>query len=109
MNKLIYLLFLSTALISMIACNKEMKFNTSSNIMLEFSLDTLRFDTVFTELGSATQFFKVYNRNDQSIKISKISVGGGENSNFRINVDGLAGNEANEIIVLHIPKKYHVS
>jgi hypothetical protein len=99
MNKLIYLLFLSTALISMIACNKEMKFNTSSNIMLEFSLDTLRFDTVFTELGSATQFFKVYNRNDQSIKISKISVGGGENSNFRINVDGLAGNEANEIIV----------
>lgn len=99
MNRLIYFLAFSIAIFSIIACNKEMKFNTNSSVVLEFSLDTLRFDTVFTELGSATQFLKVYNRNDESIKISNISVGGGESSNFRINVDGIPGNNTSDIII----------
>ena len=38
-------------------CNKDEDFITDGSVSLAFSLDTLRFDTVFTELGSATRFF----------------------------------------------------
>lgn len=99
MNKILSFLLFATTLFFFCACNKENTFITDSSAKLEFSLDTLRFDTVFTELGSATRFFKVYNRHKESIKITNISVGKGSNSNFRLNVDGLPGNEASEVIV----------
>jgi len=79
------------------SCKPTDNFDTSSDVMLEFSLDTLRFDTVFTELGSATRILKVYNRNKNDIKISKIRIKNNPNNFFRINVDGIAGNEATEI------------
>lgn len=82
------------------ACDKEDEFITDADAKLEFSLDTLRFDTVFTELGSATRLFKVYNRNSKSILISNISIEGGENTAFRLNIDGIPGNEATDIRIL---------
>lgn len=71
-------------------CQKE-KFTSSPTDKLEFSTDTLRFDTVFTQLGSATRFFKIYNRHDESIRISKIYLENGTNSRFNLNVDGISG------------------
>ncbi len=79
------------------SCKPTDNFDTSSDVMLEFSLDTLRFDTVFTELGSATRILKVYNRNKNDIKISKISIKDNSNNFYRINVDGIAGNEATDV------------
>lgn len=84
-----YCLLLLPFLLSM--CQKE-KFTTDPADKLEFSTDTLRFDTVFTQLGSATRFFKIYNRHSESIRISKIYLENGANSRFRINVDGISGN-----------------
>lgn len=61
--------------------------------MLEFSDDTLTFDTVFTQLGgtsnprSAYQVLKIYNRKPGVLKTT-ISVAGGKTSPFRINIDG---------------------
>ena len=40
----------------------EDDFTTSSSDVLEFSTDTLAFDTVLTEEGTATRRFMVYNR-----------------------------------------------
>lgn len=59
-------------------------------------MDTLRFDTVFTEVGSATRTLKVFNRNNRPIKISRISVLE-PNTKFRFNIDGVPGNEATDI------------
>ena len=39
------------------------EFSSSPSDVLSFSVDSLRFDTVFTTMGTATQNFKVYNRN----------------------------------------------
>lgn len=78
-------------------CDKEENFITDNNAKLSFSLDTLRFDTVFTEIGSATRYFKVFNPHKQPISISKISIERGANTFFRINVDGLPGNEATKV------------
>ncbi len=71
-----------------------------SNKNLEFSVDTLVFDTVFTTIGSTTKQFKIYNRENKAVKIDEIELMGGENSPFRMNVDGLMGNKLNDVEVL---------
>lgn len=78
------------------ACNPDDNFITDSGAKLEFSLDTLRFDTVFTELGSATRTIKVFNRNNRPVSISRISVQD-PNTKFRFNIDGVPGNEAQDV------------
>lgn len=68
---------------------------TDGDAMLSFSVDTLRFDTVFTDLGSATRYIRVYNNYDQPVEISEIKLGRGTQSKFRINVDGIPGDGTN--------------
>lgn len=72
------------------SCRKE-SFIEDPSALLEFSADTILFDTVFTTLGSTTQVLKVYNRHSESIRISSIRIVGGEDSQFRMAVDGING------------------
>lgn len=64
---------------------------TEGDIRIEFSRDTLHFDTVFTSVGSATRSFKIYNKESQDIILSEVSIRGGGQSQFRMNVDGING------------------
>jgi len=80
------------------ACKKD-QFITTAGAGLEFSLDTLTFDTVFTNLGSATRRFKVYNPHDQIIRINNVFLGGGEQSDFNVNIDGFTGTSSVDIEV----------
>ncbi len=80
------------------SCTK-IDFITDSNADVHFSEDTLRFDTVFTERGSATRSFKVYNPHNKYIKISRIWMERGNSSFFRMNVDGVAGEEIVDVEV----------
>jgi len=82
--------FLVSVGLWLFSCQKE-RFTTDPNDRLAFSTDTLRFDTVFTSLGSATRILKVYNRHQRSIRISRIYLENGAQSRFRLNVDGLPG------------------
>jgi hypothetical protein len=94
------LLLALTILLSLhFGCSPLDDFTTDPGARLEFSLDTLRFDTVFTEVGSATRLFKVYNRNDQPLRISNVRLENSESSFFRMNVDGRPGDEASEVEV----------
>ncbi|TAL58520.1 MAG: hypothetical protein EPN85_11455 [Bacteroidetes bacterium] len=88
-NKISVISFL-IYIITVSSCKKD-KFTTDSGAKLEFSTNSILYDTVFTTVGSATKTFIVYNRNSQPIKISSIRLGGGTASNFRINVDGSKG------------------
>ena len=92
-----YFFYLIIGISAIISCNPENSFVTDSGAKLEFSKDTLQFDTVFTELGSATRILKVYNRHDKSIRISKIMLAEAPNSSFRINIDGISGTSAHDI------------
>ena len=58
---------------------------------LSFSTDTLTFDTVFTTLGSTTQYFKVFNHSRQPLTINSIKLQQTQGTQYRINVDGIAG------------------
>jgi len=62
--------------------------SADTSLKLDFSVDTLQFDTVFTTIGSSTSQIKVYNPNKKNLKISAIGLGMGANSPYRINVDG---------------------
>ncbi len=79
------------SLIIIASCSKTEDFITDPDAKLRFSLDTLRFDTVFTSLGSATRSFKVYNEYDQPIRITNVQIEGNSASVFRMNVDGTPG------------------
>lgn len=72
------------------ACEKE-EFNTSADAHLIFSQDTILFDTVFTTIGTATQRFTVKNPYNKNINLSSIYLAGGENSPYRLNIDGYPG------------------
>lgn len=72
------------------ACTKD-SFIDSADARLLTSADTLRFDTVFTSTGSVTQIFTLTNNNNQKLRIDEVSLAGGNNSAFRINVNGLSG------------------
>ncbi len=74
------------------SCSDE-EFTTSPNSLLEFSVDTINMDTLFTTIGSSTRKLMVYNRHSKAINISAIKLTNAGNSGFVINVDGMSGDE----------------
>ncbi|NJO26050.1 MAG: hypothetical protein HC867_10235 [Bacteroidia bacterium] len=89
------LLFISIILI-LFSCRKD-SFITSADATLSISADTLKFDTVFTTTGSITQAFKIINTNNRNLRLSSIKLSGGAPSSYKINADGFAGPEINNI------------
>jgi len=86
--------FLLVALIPValfFSCQPERNYIEDSNARLEFTIDTLFFDTVFTTVGTVTKAFSVKNTHNQFIRIDEIDLAGGAFSVFRINVDGESG------------------
>ena len=77
-------------------CKKD-KFIEDPGAKIQFSQDSVLFDTVFTGIGSATKNIRIRNTNDQKIKISSIILEGGGNSQFVINVDGVPGTNFKDI------------
>ena len=78
--------------LNLLSCDGlDENYSNNPNHRLSFSVDTLSFDTVFTTIGSATKEFMIYNRNDQPLLISEIMLASGEETGFRINVDGRKG------------------
>ena len=97
--KTIFSALFAICLLIFFSCKKEEHIlNSSSNLSLSFSKDTLLFDTVFTTVGSATRSFKVYNNSNQDIILNSISLARTE-SPFRINVDGESGHTVNDIFI----------
>lgn len=78
-------------------CRKEDDLTTDPSARLAFSTDTVTFDTVFTEIGSATLRFTVRNNNAERVRISSIRLKSGSSSSFRINVDGVPGGEIRDL------------
>jgi hypothetical protein len=89
-------IIIASFLIYLSSCAKD-SFITGSEAEINFSEDSLYFDTLFTSTGSVTQYFKIYNGNDQKLRIGNISLGGGGSSYFKINADGFAGPQIRDI------------
>ncbi len=94
------LFYLCLGLIALESCRDE-TIITDPSATIQFSEDTLRFDTVFTELGSATRAFRIFNNNDQAIRLSKLFLEFPDgNDFFRLNVDGVPGVSFEDVDIL---------
>jgi hypothetical protein len=80
-------------------CQKEHE-SDSGRRLLAFSTDTVAFDTIFTSLGSTVKNLRVYNPSNDPISIASIKLAGGDNSGFRLNVNG---ESSNEVFNIEIP------
>lgn len=89
MRKEIYILFL---LLGMVACRQDIV-SDDPTLKLQFSHDTVLFDTVFTTMGTSTKRVMVYNPNENALCIEQVSMR--EGKYFRINLDG--ENNANQL------------
>jgi len=67
---------------------------------LTFSKDTIFLDTVFSNISSSTRSLKVYNKSNSAITIPSIALGRGEDSFYRLNVDGITGKTFTDIDIL---------
>ncbi|MBJ6368913.1 right-handed parallel beta-helix repeat-containing protein [Snuella sedimenti] len=81
------------------SCRKDFEFSPSTGT-LEFSKDTVYLDTVFTNIGSSTYQLKVYNRSNKDIVIPSVKLGREENSEYRLNIDGIHGKTFENIEIL---------
>ncbi|MBR4792201.1 MAG: hypothetical protein IK038_00910 [Bacteroidaceae bacterium] len=88
--KRIRLLNLLLPLLAVWSCTDDWKFSAGSQYRLEFSADTVRFDTVFTGTASASATFMIYNPNDVGLRFDAL-MGSGVASPFRMNLDGEGG------------------
>jgi hypothetical protein len=89
----LFFIVLSVLLILVSACRKEEKINTSENVSLAFSADTIIFDTVFSTIGSITKNIRVYNPSSERISIASIKLANGVDSRYAINIDGQSGTQ----------------
>lgn len=76
-------------LLALVACEDDDSFSTSTGLRLTFSVDTLQMDTVFSRTPSSTYTFWVHNTNDDGIRLSTVKLRRGNQSGFRVNVDGV--------------------
>ena len=85
MKRIFYLLMVALCA----ACQNDDSFSASSGLQLTFSADTLKMDTVFSNVPSATYAFWVHNRNDEGVRVSSVRLKRGNQTGFRVNVDGV--------------------
>ncbi len=93
MKQFCYIVFI---LLIGFSCKKD-NFTEDTVDGLRFSVDTLTFDTVFTTIGSATRYFKVYNTVGKDLKIKRIYLSG--DNGFRLNINGMAANSQSDVIL----------
>lgn len=83
------------------SCNEE-EYSTSKSDLLLFSTDTIRMDTVFSNIPTPTKDLWIYNKTNKNLRLSSIKQERGNQSGFRVNVDGIylgptTGYQTNEI------------
>ena len=97
--RILYSFFIIIIIVFLSSCRKDFGTIISSG-QLEFSVDTVLLNRVFDDISSSTQSFKVYNRSDDAISIPSIALGRGDNSFYRLNVDGISGKSFQDIEIL---------
>jgi hypothetical protein len=93
------LFLLAVVFFSVLSCNDDIFETSPSTGELSFSKDTIYLDTVFSNISSSTRTFKIYNKSGNNITIPSIRLGRGENSFYRLNVNGTSGKNFENVTI----------
>lgn len=74
--------------VALSACTADDSFTTSKSNLLTFSNDSISLDTTFSNVPTTTRSFWVYNHSGDGIRLSSVRLENGNQSGFRVNVDG---------------------
>ncbi len=96
-NLRILSLYIAAVLLCFSACSKDEDFTTDRNATLQFSDESLNFDTIFTTIGSSTEILMVYNHNSNGVRLKNVHLQNAATSGFRLNIDGQYGSDFNDI------------
>ena len=87
---------------AIVSCSDDdEEFVDSPSAHIYFSEDTVRFDTIFTDVGSATKELIIYNPNNKGVRLSSVRLGSGGSSGFRVNLDGQFNTQFNDVEIFH--------
>ena len=76
-------------LFSLVSCNDDDTFTTSPQNRLAMPFDTLKMDTIFAKIPAASKNFWIYNYSGDGIRCANVRLQKGNQSGFRVNVDGI--------------------
>ncbi|SHL64232.1 hypothetical protein [Hymenobacter psychrotolerans] len=90
MRFLLPLLFICSALLCLLpGCEpKEDLLITDASAKLEFSRDTVLFDTVFAQVGTVSKRLWVYNRNSRAVKVDQIRLADTNPGTYSLIING---------------------
>lgn len=88
--------FILIGLVSIFFACKKSDYIDSPNAYIS-AIDSIKFDTVFTQKGSSTKIFKIFNYNKQKIKLNRVHLAGGNASSYKINLNGATGTDFSNI------------
>lgn len=91
-------------LLFLVSCNDDDTFTTSRSNRLYIPVDTVKMDTVFANIPVASQKIWIYNYSGDGLRCSNVRLQKGNQSGFRVNVDGIwlgeqTGYQSNDIEV----------
>ncbi len=75
-------------MLQLASCAEDESFSTSRSDVLAFSADTVKLDTTFSNVPTPTHSFWVYNRTGKSLRCSSVRLENGNQTGYRVNVDG---------------------
>ena len=88
MKNIVFTLCVAVCLGMVAACTDDDSFSTSPSNLLTFSSDTISMDTVFSTVPTTTRTIWVYNRSGDGIRCTNVRLANGNQTGFRVNVDG---------------------
>ncbi len=88
MKKQLFFLLVFIQALYCLSCSDDDSFTTSRSNFLTFSSDTISLGTVFSKVPTPTVTFGVYNHSGDGIRCSNIRLDNGNQTGFRVNVDG---------------------
>jgi len=97
MKHLVYYILTVVFMLGMLSGCIEDGVTASPSSQPVFSVDTLKLGTLFTGEGSPTYSFKIFNRNNKALNISRLAMRDDPDGLFRLNVDGMAGREFGDV------------
>ena len=76
-------------LLFLVSCNDDDTFSTSPQNRLSMPFDTLKMDTIFAKIPAASKQIWIYNYSGDGIRCANVRLQKGNQSGFRVNVDGI--------------------